>query len=195
MGRTKGSKNGVSTTPGYVAIGQRAQNDWQQQAARARGMTQQVNPYAAANSQVSTNPQAQRRQALLNRSAKQIQQTATDAKDRQREAAQAYAKLILQKIQQAKAAKQQIKRASKKGKKNDWQQQANATRAANEASNKSDAALEGMGMKATNDARNRVARENGAAYTKSPSTHKDYVKARARARKKALRARKARNKK
>lgn len=32
MGRTKGSKNGVSTTPGYVAIGQRAQN-----------------PYAAAN--------------------------------------------------------------------------------------------------------------------------------------------------
>lgn len=24
MGRTKGSKNGVSTTPGYVAIGQRA---------------------------------------------------------------------------------------------------------------------------------------------------------------------------
>ena len=188
MGRTKGSKNGVSTTPGYVAIGQRAQNDWQQQAARARGMAQQTTP-------INTALQAQRRQALLNRSAKQIQQTATDAKDRQREAAQAYAQLILQKIQQAKAAKQQIKRASKEGKKNDWQQQANATRAANEASNKSDATLEGMGMKATNDARNRVARENGAAYTKSPSTHKDYVKARARARKKALRARKARNKK
>jgi hypothetical protein len=195
MGRTKGSKNGVSTTPGYVAIGQRAQNDWQQQAARARGMTQQVNPYAAANSQLSANLQAQRRQALLNRSAKQIQQTATNAKDRQREAAQAYAKLILQKIQEKKATKQQIKRASKEGKKNDWQQQANATRAANEVFNKTEGALEGMGMKATNDARNRLARTNGVEYTRKPSSHEDYVKARARARKKALRARKARKKK
>ena len=195
MGRTKGSKNGISTTPGYVAIGQRAQNDWQQQAARARGMTQQVNPYAAANSQLSANLQAQRRQALLNRSAKQIQQTATDAKDRQKEAAQAYAKLILQRILEQKAAKQQIKRASKEGKKNDWQQQANATRAANEVFNKTEGTLEGMGMKATNDARNRLARTNGVEYVKKPSTHKDYVKARARARKKALRARKARKKK
>lgn len=165
-------------------------------------MTQQVNPYAAANSQLAANLQAQRRQALLNRSAKQIQQTATDAKDRQKEAAQAYAKLILQRILEQKAAKQQIKRASKEGKKNDWQQQANATRAANELANdgvvnrkNKNGTFEGMGMKAINDVRNRIAREQGAEYTKKPSSHKDYVKARARARKKALRARKARKKK
>lgn len=146
---------------------------------------------------MAANLQAQRRQALLNRSAKQIQQTATDAKDRQKEAAQAYAKLILQRILEQKAAKQQIKRASKEGKKNDWQQQANAARAANELANDKNrnGTFEGMGMKATNDARNKTAREQGAEYTKKPSSHKDYVKARARARKKALRARKARNKK
>lgn len=176
MGRTKGSKNGVSTTPGYVAIGQRAQNDWQQQAARARGMTQQVNPYAAANSQLSSNLQAQRRQALLNRSAKQIQQTATDAKDRQKEAAQAYAKLILQRILDQKAAKEAAKRAKKDKRKasraggtNDWQRTANATAA---------------GVS--------VERE---PYTAKVKTHEEYAKARIKARKKALRARKARKKK
>jgi hypothetical protein len=176
MGRTKGSKNGISTTPGYVAIGQRAQNDWQQQAARARGMVQQVNPYAAANSQLSANLQAQRRQALLNRSAKQIQQTATDAKDRQREAAQAYAKLILQRIQDQKAAKEAAKRAKKDkhkasqaGGTNDWQRTANATAA---------------GVS--------VERE---PYTDKVKTHEEYAKARIKARKKALRARKARKKK
>lgn len=162
MGRTKGSKNGVSTTPGYVAIGQRAQNDWQQQAARARGMTQQVNPYAIANSQLSAN--------------QQIQQTATDAKDRQREAAQAYAKLILQRIQDQKAAKEAAKRAKKDkhkasqaGGTNDWQRTANATAA---------------GVS--------VERE---PYTAKVKTHEEYAKARIKARKKALRARKARKKK
>ena len=159
MGRTKGSKNGVSTTPGYVAIGQRAQNDWQQQALRARGMAQQTNP-------VSANLQTQRRQALLNRSAKQIQQTATDAKDRQREAAQAYAQLILQKIQQAKAEKQ-AKRTKQEEVANDL---------------------------STDEARTEKVASNQKKVTPIRN-HKDYVKARARARKKALRARKARNKK
>lgn len=48
MGRTKGSKNGISTTPGYVAIGQKAQNNWQQQAELERWKKQNQNNIAAS---------------------------------------------------------------------------------------------------------------------------------------------------
>lgn len=190
MGRTKGSKNGVSTTPGYVAIGQRAQN-----------------PYAAANSQLSANLQAQRRQALLNRSAKQIQQTATDAKDRQKEAAQAYAKLILQRILEQKAAKEAAKRAKKDkhkasqaGGTNDWQRTANAIAGLTSADNgaitgKTGGAYTGSRISRVHPQSGRIIQEPKSSAPAKVKTHEEYAKARIKARKKALRARKARKKK
>ena len=109
MGRTKGSKNGISHTPGYNAVGQLAQERPAIDYRRDRRFSQKIDYKSYDMDLITINAAIQKSKDRLaeNRAALAKQQ------------AQALAKAKLQRI----AAKQKVK-ASESGESNDWQRQA-----------------------------------------------------------------------
>lgn len=135
MGRTKGSKNGVSTTPGYTAIGQKAQ-----------GINYQRDPrfaqdYSAADKGLAKRLAAQRK-ANVSSSAAQINANidavkARLAEQKQTLARQIYRQKLMERAQRAagkKIASEKVAESAKGGT-NDWQHMANATASLNSAHN------------------------------------------------------------
>ena len=131
MGRTKGSKNGVSTTPGYTAIGQKAQ-----------GINYQRDPrfaqdYSAADKGLAKRLAAQRK-ANVSSSAAQINANidavkARLAEQKQTLARQIYRQKLMERAQRAagkKIASEKVAESAKGGT-NDWQRMANATASMN----------------------------------------------------------------
>lgn len=154
MGRTKGSKNGVSTTPGYVAVGKRAQKldptgqrfrNWQAWANRQSA----INSLPSGTRMYLTKRQNQiraqkegkvdiRNDARMYASPELLKKLANERKRNMSKNAEAINDQIsahrsrlqeivankMEKDRKAKMMRQQIKKAVKIGAKNNWQQMA-----------------------------------------------------------------------
>lgn len=124
MGRTPGSKNGISHTPGYTAVGQLAKErpaiDYQKDKRFS-----QVD--YSSNDKALIQRLAERRKNSVSSNAATINAAIQKAKDRLAENRAALAKQQAQALAKAKlqriAAKQKVK-ASDEGGTNDWQRQA-----------------------------------------------------------------------
>ena len=147
MGRTKGSKNGVSTTPGYVAIGKRAQKldptgqrfrNWQTWANRQAAVTGLPSGTRMAVTKRQADIRAQNKRGLSSERIALLKKLANERKANVSKNAEDINKQIsahrsrLQEIvankmnndRKAKVMKQQIKKAVNIGAQNNWQQQA-----------------------------------------------------------------------
>lgn len=125
MGRTKGSKNGISHTPSYNAVGQLAQERPAIDYRRDRRFSQKID-YKSYDTDL-INRLAERRKNSLSSNADTINAAIQKSKDRLAENRAALAKQQAQALAKAKlqriAAKQKVK-ASESGESNDWQRQA-----------------------------------------------------------------------
>lgn len=147
MGRTKGSKNGVSTTPGYTAIGQKARGvdptgqrfrNWQTWANRQAAISALPSGTRMAVTKRQADIRAQdkrgysseriallkklanERKANVSRNADEINEQISANRSRLRE----IVANSMDKNRKAKIMKQQIKKAVNLGSQNNWQQQA-----------------------------------------------------------------------
>lgn len=147
MGRTKGSKNGVSTTPGYTAIGQKARGvdptgqrfrNWQTWANRQAAISALPSGTRMAVTKRQANIRAQdkrgysaERIALLKKLANERKANVSKNADEinkqisaNRSRLQEIVANRMDKNRKAKIMKQQIKKAVNLGSQNNWQQQA-----------------------------------------------------------------------
>ena len=147
MGRTKGSKNGVSTTPGYTAIGQKARGvdptgqrfrNWQTWANRQAAIAALPSGTRMAVTKRQANIRAQdkrgysaERIALLKKLANERKANVSKNADEinkqisaNRSRLQEIVANRMDKNRKAKIMKQQIKKAVNLGSQNNWQQQA-----------------------------------------------------------------------
>lgn len=152
MGRTKGSKNGVSTTPGYTAIGQKARGvdptgqrfrNWQTWANRQAAISALPSGTRMAVTKRQANIRAQdkrgysaERIALLKKLANERKANVSKNADEinkqisaNRSRLQEIVANRMDKNRKAKIMKQQIKKAVNLGSQNNWQQQAAGTAA------------------------------------------------------------------
>lgn len=131
MGRTPGSKNGISHTPGYTAVGQLAKERPAIDYRRDRRFSRVD---YSADDKALIQRLAERRKNSLSSNAATINAAIQKSKDRLAENRAALAKQQAQALAKAKlqriAAKQKVAE-SEKGGTNDWQRMANATASAN----------------------------------------------------------------
>lgn len=125
MGRTPGSKNGISRTPGYTAVGQLAQDRPAINYKKDKRFSQKVD-YKSYDTALLQRLAEQRKNSVSSNAAT-INAAIQKSKDRLAENRAALAKQQAQALAKAKlqriAEKQKVK-ASEEGKSNDWQRQA-----------------------------------------------------------------------
>jgi hypothetical protein len=125
MARTPGSKNGISHTPGYTAVGQLAKERSAIDYRRDKRFSQKVD-YKSYDTALLQRL-AERRKNSVSSNAATINAAIQKSKDRLAENRAALAKQQAQALAKAKlqrmAEKQKVK-ASEEGKSNDWQRQA-----------------------------------------------------------------------
>lgn len=147
MGRTKGSKNGVSTTPGYVAKGQKAKGvdptwqrfrNWQTWANRQAAISALPSGTRMAVTKRQANIRAQDKRGYSSERIALLKKLANERKANVSKNADEINKQIsanrsrlqeivanrMDKNRKAKIMKQQIKKAVNLGSRNNWQQQA-----------------------------------------------------------------------
>lgn len=179
MGRTKGSKNGISTTPGYVAIGQKAQNNWQQQAELERWKKQNRNNIAAKKKADAAKQQELIKKADASYAANQGKANNWQNQANAQRAMKEYMNKASAERKAAEKSKQKsVDRMQAQGAANNWQEMGNQRRAAIEAfvkaaTGKSNTAdIRGMDRKAREEATVRYINDavsTNAKYRKQQS--------------------------